>query len=599
MGKTVRIGNSSGFWGDEPKAMKRQVAHGQLDYLVADYLAEVSMSILHKQMMRQPDLGYVPDFITHLEIAEDELKKRFPKIVTNAGGKNPVACALAVQRLLSSWNIKKKVIAVTGDDLMPEISSLSRLNAFENLETCGSFQSIHEHLAVANAYTSSEGIVKALQLGADIVITGRASDSALTIGPLVHELGWETDDWDRMAAGMVAGHILECGSQATGGNFTDWKSVVEWNEMAYPIVEVEHDGSFTVSKTATKGGLLNSWTVKEQLVYEIADPQRYMGPDVVADLTTMTVEDISDGLVRVEGVSGQAPPHTWKVSMAHADGYKATGGVVIGGTQAIEKARLIESIFWERFDFEFDKQSVQRIGGDALGETLANNDTNEVLLQFSAFDTDKEKLDVFSKEIAGLILSGPQGMAAYGGRPKIQQVIAYWPTLVHKSGLTMELLEVDSQCSVTSVDHFVPKIHGEEFGMDQEKIEEAESIVDITRPYDGAAEVCLSDICLARSGDKGNSANIGVLARTPSIYSFIKVNLTSAMIMDVFKGFCKGGVLRYEMDNLQALNFILTEVLDGGGTRSGRIDPQGKMLASALLAKKVYVPKVLLEGIRK
>lgn len=595
--KKVRIGNSSGFWGDEPRAMDRQVRLGNLDYLTADYLAEVSMSILAKQQAKSPEAGFVTDFIDHISLSVKSLKKYFPKIVTNAGGNNPIGCAKKLQNILSANGFHKKVMVVTGDNLIYHVSHLlNRGDTFENMETGKSFGSIQGQLRTVNAYTSAEGIEKALSMGADIVICGRASDSALAIGPIKFEMGWQSDDWDLLASAMVAGHLIECGAQATGGNFTDWESVPKWEEIGYPIVEMYEDGSFNVTKAEGTGGLVNQWTVKEQLVYEIGDPQQYMGPDVIADLTTLDIRDAKPNVVSINGVKGRPAPETWKVSMAFHDGFKASGMVVVGGEKAFKKAQLLERIFWKRLP-SFKKVSTNFIGATALGDTLAQLNAKEILLQFTAFDDNPDKLVAFSKEVAGLILSGPQGLAAFGGRPKIQEVIAYWPSLVDKAHLELTIWQVDQKGNESKVVSFNPSSHSNPSSSDPLKptanIEVSESIINES----DLVEIPLSRLCLARSGDKGNSTNLGVLARSAEVYDHLKQILTEQLIKEWFSDICMGEVRRYELTNLLALNFVLHEALDGGGTRSGRLDPQGKMVASAFLARKILVPKPVIARI--
>ncbi len=595
--KKVRIGNSSGFWGDEPLAMERQVRMSRLDYLTADYLAEVSMSILAKQQARDKELGYVPDFIEHVQLSLESLKSHFPRIITNAGGNNPVACAKALQALLTKHGFKKKVIAVTGDNIITRVPELRQSgNTFSNLETGEGFEEMSGRLRTANAYTSAEGIVKALERGADIVICGRASDSALAMGPIRHSMGWSPDQWDLMASAMVAGHLIECGTQVTGGNFTDWKAIKDWSHMGYPIIEMFEDGYFIVTKAPGTGGLINEWTVKEQLVYEIADPKNYMGPDVIADLTTLEVTGIAMDQVMVKGVRGKPAPETWKVSMAYHDGYKSTGQVVVGGAEAHQKAEVLKDILWNRLP-EFDKTNTSFIGSDALGQSMKQPDSKEILLQFTAFDQDQEKLIKFSKEIAGLILSGPQGVAAYGSRPRIQEVMAYWPTLANKQDLELSLWEVSEKGKATSVLSFHPeKFKGKASSTSAPKVEPIKEVVQVLT---SGEEVSLANICLARSGDKGNSINLGVLARNREVYLYIHQYLTPELLKKWFSDICAGEILRYDLENLLALNFVLQEALDGGGTRSGRLDPQGKMLASAFLLKKLYVPKTVIQSVLK
>ncbi len=593
--KKLRIGNSSGFWGDEPLAMDRQIRSGNLDYLTADYLAEVSMSILAKQQAKNKEYGYVTDFIEHIRLSHESLKSHFPRIITNAGGNNPIACARALQKWLSDRGFHKKVMAITGDNLMGRIEDLmNKGNAFDNLETGASFEEIAGQLKTANAYTSAEGIEKALELGADIVICGRASDSALAIGPAKFEFGWGAEEFNQLASAMVAGHLIECGAQSTGGNFTDWKGVKQWHEMGYPIVEMASDGDFILTKAPSTGGLVSQWTVKEQLVYEIGDPENYLGPDVTADLTTLKISEDGPDRISVTDVTGKPSPAEWKVSMAYHDGYRASGMIVVGGEKAQKKAEILEQILWKRLP-EFKKRNTNFIGSNALGDILSNQDPTEVLLQFTAFDDDRGKLEIFSKEVAGLILSGPQGVAAFGGRPRIQEVIAYWPTLVKKDHVVLEVHEVHEDGQVSKLATIQPKVT--DFPVNVEK----EAITYSSTSYhdEDLQEVQLNKLCLARSGDKGNSINLGVIARSEVIYDFLRDYLTSEVLKDWFSDICQGEIRRFEMQNLLALNFVLNEALDGGGTRSGRLDPQGKLLASAFLLKKIRVPQEVVSQLKE
>ncbi|WP_109829558.1 acyclic terpene utilization AtuA family protein [Reichenbachiella versicolor] len=595
MAKVLRIGNSSGFWGDEPHALRRQLKLGKLHYVVADYLAEVSMSILHKQQKRDPDLGYVSDFIEHVGIGLEYLENQ--KIITNAGGNNPIGCALELQKLLSVNNIDKKVIAVVGDDLMNNVLSLSKSNSFSHLDTGVLFNEVGNKLVAANAYTSSEGIVKALKYGADIVITGRASDSALTIGPLIYEFAWETNDWNKIASAMIAGHILECGSQATGGNFSDWELVSSWDDFGFPIVEINEDAQILVSKPGNTGGLVSVNTIREQLIYEVGNPKAYLGPDVIADMSEIELEELSDNKVKVSGVKGIPPPDTWKVSMAYHHGYKASGSIMVGGDQSLEKCKVIIEAFWKRLGLDFEKTQVNRIGIDSLGKAL-KSESNEVLLQFVAFDSDKSKLVKFAKEVSGLILSSPQGISAATSRPRVQDVIAYWPTLVNKADLKMDLYEVYEKDSKL-IDSFTPIDHVERAETDFPSESFEPSQIDILIADVQSIEVKMKELCLVRSGDKGNNANIGILPRTKDIYQFMKKNLTEKVISGWFNDLGVTQVDKYSLDNMMGLNYVLHNVLDGGGTVSGRIDSQGKMLAAAVLSQKVWVPQYVYDSIQK
>ncbi|MFY8004998.1 MAG: acyclic terpene utilization AtuA family protein, partial [Chitinophagaceae bacterium] len=587
--KTVRIGNASGFWGDEPTALLQQLQKGKLRYVVADYLAEVSMSILAKQQAKNPDLGYIPDFLEHLTIAKDFLHQPV-KIITNAGGNNPVQCAAAVNQLLKSWGIEKKVMAVTGDNILSVINHWQKNNStlFANLETNESLAKIADKLVAANVYTNSEGILACLEIGADIVITGRASDSALVIGPLRYEFEWSETDFNKLGAAMIAGHIIECGAQATGGNFTDWLSVENMDTIGFPIIEMQANGDFWVTKPENTGGLVSVNTVKEQLVYEIANPKAYYGPDVIADISEVTIEEAGENKVLVKGSQGHPPTPFWKISAAYSDGLKAVGGLMIPGPNALAKAERLKDIFWKKLAYiPFSKTNTQFIGYNATAtETGILNEPNEILIQFVAFSNSKLHLQAFAKQIAAMILVGPQGLAVVGGRPKPQEVVRYWPALcpVNQINLTCWQIDTDKQS-------VVKKIHPTEHqGKYIEPLATAAFCVSEEDASVSKEWVELNKICLARSGDKGNTSNIGVIARSPEAFYFLEKHLTPELLKQWFKGVALGNIERFDIPNLHAFNFFLAEALDGGGTFSGRIDAQGKSLASWLLRQKMEVP---------
>ena len=596
--KIIKIGNASGFWGDEPTALYQQLSGGNLDYIVSDYLAEVSMSILAKQQVKNPEAGYITDFTDHLTLAKDFLSGS-AKIITNAGGNNPRGCAIAISRKLKEWGILKKIMAVEGDNLFPEIDQLIRQgNSFDNLETGAPFSDIKNKLVAANAYTSSEGILKALENGADIVITGRASDSALTIGPLRFEFGWAANDYHLLGAGMIAGHIIECGAQVTGGNFTDWQIVPGMDTIGFPIIEMEADGSFIVTKHYGTGGMVSVNTVKEQLVYEIGDPEKYVGPDTTADLSNVQIVQVEKDKVRVTGCSGNAPPLTWKVSMAFEDGFKAVGGLMLSGPEIIAKANQLKYIFWKKLGLSFRKTATQLIGFNSIHAGFSNPvEPNELLVQFTAYDEDKKKLVAFSRQIAAMILVGPQGLAATGGRPGIQEVVRYWPSLVKNKDITFSLYEIDGTdqkvLNILKFNPFIPGIINP--GCPEKRVSHK---IDCREDRETKLKVKLKILCLARSGDKGNTVNIGVIARSEVIYHYLYEYLTPGVLIEWFHAVCDGKVTRYELPNLLAFNFLLTEALDGGGTYSGRTDPQGKTFAAALLDHDILVPSSILTSLK-
>ena len=609
--KSIRIGNSSGFWGDDPEALRRQLSGEPLDYISADYLAELSMSILAKAQTDDAQKGYVPDFIEHMVSVADLLKNVKTRIVTNAGGNNPYGCAIELQRRYHELGISLKIAIVEGDNMIPHISSLQATgNPLRNIDTGELFEksAIAEHLQSANIYFGVQPLLKALQYDAQVIITGRASDSALTMAPIIHHFKWQLNEWDKMGAAMIAGHIIECGAQATGGNFTDWKLIQNWKNFGFPIIEMYEDGSFLVTKQPHTGGMVTVNTVKEQLLYEVGDPSHYISPDVIANITELNIEQVRTDVVKISGAKGSPPTPFFKASMAYQDGYKATGSLMITGADAVEKAQIMIDALWDRMSCSFERQYAEMVGYNAchLGMVQQPNANsplknkfypNEILVRFHACDHDKNKLNVFSKAIAQLILNGPQGVAPTGGRPTIQKIFAYWPALVKKEDIEFTVTYINERGE--RQENSLLKHHDTAI---QEVADTATQVAD--KPIDTAfnlaedsEELTLRTLCLARSGDKGNNSNIGVIARNDVIYAYLKEQLTASYIRTIFQDHCKGKVLRYEIDHLKSFNFILTETLDGGGTRSLRIDAQGKTFAAALLNQVVVVPKRVLHSL--
>lgn len=454
MAATVRIANGQGFWGDLPRAPLDQARKGPIDYLVMDYLAEVTMSILHKQKRRDESLGYARDF---LEVVDSLLplvhQQRF-KIIANAGGANPRACQNRVIDLARKKNLSGvRVAVVTGDDIIERIDELHAQNiSFAHMETGAPIDSVRSRLVSANAYLGYAPIAQALQANADIVITGRTTDAALTLAPLVYEFGWEPDDWNCLAAGIVAGHVLECGAQASGGNFTDWTDIPDLARIGFPIVEARANGSFVVTKHDGTGGRVSKATVTEQLVYEIGDPTRYLTPDCTADFTSLQLKSLGDNRVQISGVKGKAPTNYYKVSAAYRAGWKATGTLVYSWPNAAQKARKAAQILQQRLTdlgLTFDAYRSELVGLNALEEDAApvvtEQQVNEVMLRVSVRSNNREAVARFGREIAPLVLSGPSGVTGYaGGRPKPSEVFAYWPTLVPKEVITPTVSVVKS-----------------------------------------------------------------------------------------------------------------------------------------------------------
>jgi len=443
MSRTIRIGNGQGFWGDSPDAAYELITRGPIDYLGLDYLAEVTLSIMMRQRLRDPHKGYATDFIGFLRRALPVITEKGIKVVTNAGGLNPGACREEVFRVASELGIRGlKVGIVEGDDLLPRLARLCAAgHHLEHMDTGDRLCQVpHNKILSANVYLGARPVARALDEGAQIVLAGRITDTSLALGPLVHEFRIAEDDWDRLAAGTVAGHIIECGAQCTGGNFTTWWEVPDLWDVGYPIVECEADGSFVVTKHSGTGGLVSVATVAEQLVYEMGDPRRYITPDCIADFTSARLEQIGQDRVRVSGIRGGAATPTYKVSASFHEGYKVAGQLVVAGPRAVEKARLAAEIVWRRLEragvrFADEDRLVEILGTGVCQPGIAPPpaDPPEVVLRLGVRGKDREALARFGMELAPLVTSGPPGVTGFaGGRPKPQEVVAFWPALIAK-----------------------------------------------------------------------------------------------------------------------------------------------------------------------
>jgi hypothetical protein len=586
----IRIGNAGGYWGDDPDALRRQVRKGRLDYITTDFLAEVTMSVLQKQRLANPQLGYATDFLHQFQSILPDLAAGAPRIISNAGGINPSGCAEAIARICRENSLNFRIAVVEGDSLVDRLDDLiSQGVMLANMETGRPITDIRDRVQTANAYLGAPPVVKALQEEAALVITGRVSDSGLTAAIPIHEFGWKMDDWDRLAAAIVAGHILECGAQASGGNLTDWEEVPSFHDMGYPVVELSPDGSFIVTKPDGTGGLVNRKTITEQLIYEVADPSNYMTPDVVADFTSLSVEEEGADRVRVRGFKGKPKPEDLKVSVAYENGFKAHGTLIVSGPGAARKASTIAEALWQRLGLEFEETSTELVGYNACHRHLAPPaDPPEILLRLGVRDPSRSLVEEFARHLPSLILNTVSGVAIVGARPRIQQVVAYWPCLVPARLMTPEVIVLD-----TGKKFAVPwRPPGPAKSADITRISAAPSVTGAVSGQ--AAPMRLSELCYGRSGDKGDTANIGIVARSPEIYAWLHRELTATRVKEYFGEICKGEVTRYEMPNLLAFNFVLKEALGGGGTVSLRIDPQGKTLSQALLRMELEVPASLI-----
>jgi hypothetical protein len=450
--RSIRIGSGQGFWGDRPDAPIEQVRNGPIDYLMMDYLAEVTMSILQKQKSRDPSQGYARDFIPLMEELFPDLVRKGVRVVSNAGGVNLEACrdALleAARKTAGKEDERARVGVVYGDDLLHRLDSLvERGHELRHMETGRPLKDVIHRVASANAYIGARPIVQALARGATVVVTGRSTDTALTYGPMMHEFGWAPDEWDRLAAGVVAGHINECGAQASGGNcMIDWETLPDLAGIGYPIIEAYADGSFVVTKHEGSGGRITPAVVKEQLLYEMGDPSEYITPDVVADFTTIRLDEDGPDRVRVSGVRGRPRTDMLKVSIAYSAGWKAVGTLVYAWPDAVKKARAADRVLRERLDrlgLHFDEVLTELVGWDSTHGHLAGpppDDLPEVQLRVAVRSQDREPVERFTREIAPLILSGPPSVTGFaGGRPRVQEIMAFWPALIDRREIEADL----------------------------------------------------------------------------------------------------------------------------------------------------------------
>ncbi|KKC42114.1 acyclic terpene utilization AtuA family protein [Acinetobacter sp. V2] len=591
--RVVKIGCASGFWGDTNTAAFQLVHLTDINYLVFDYLSEITMSIMAKAKMVEPKHGYALDFVSRVmapllkKIAEKKIK-----VISNAGGVNPLACRDALQKIIKEYGLDLKVAVVLGDDLLAQHEQLKQ----QNIQEMFSGEALPEQVASSNAYLGAVAIRDALNLGADIVITGRVVDSAVVLAPLLHEYQWSLDDYDKLAQGSLAGHVIECGAQCTGGNFTDWQLVQGFDNMGFPVVEVRENGSFVVTKPQGTGGLVSTATVAEQIVYEIGNPQAYLLPDVIADFSQVHLEQIGEHRVRVTGAKGQAPTTQYKVSATYPDGYRVLVSFLIAGREAPQKAQVIadailtkcERVLAMRSVPPFSEKSVEILGIESTyGAHAQALNSREVVVKIAVKHMFKEACMFFASEIAQASTGMAPALAGIvGGRPKASPVIKLFSFLIDKNQINVENDFDGSRYPVE-----IPQ------GTSTEQIPSlaaGESAV-----YEGnETEVPLIEIAHARSGDKGNHSNIGVIARKAEYLPWIRAALTEQTVASYMQHVLdaeKGRVIRYELPGLNALNFMLENALGGGGVASLRIDPQGKAFAQQLLDMPVKVPAHLLE----
>ncbi|HEY3392251.1 MAG TPA: acyclic terpene utilization AtuA family protein [Lacipirellulaceae bacterium] len=603
----VRIGNAQGFWGDRSDAAAEMLARQpDLDYLTLDYLAEVSMSILARERERDPEAGFARDFV-------EVVRSLVPywssggrcRLIANAGGLDPRGCAEACRDALEKSGCRSlRIGIITGDDILALVrnpAAASSQPEFRNLDTGRPISDISDRLVTANAYLGAAPIVEALRGGADIVITGRVADPSLTVAASVHHFGWSANDLDQLAGATVAGHLIECGTQVTGGISTDWLDVPDAAHIGFPIVEIDQEGNCIVTKPSGSGGRVTPLTVKEQLVYEIGDPENYLSPDVTVSFLSLNVEDLGGDRVRVSGATGKPRPDTYKVSATYRDAFRSAGTLAIIGRDAQAKARRCGQAVLARVrDAGFDVRDsiIECLGsGDGAAGIIRTCDEDsrqfgETVLRVALETDSREAAERFARELIPLITAGPQGTTGYAeGRPRVHSVFRYWPCLIARSALQPEVEFLVSAETASAVGQPSP------FGRGQVAVGDSPwrgggaltptKDVPAPRPSPAAADLrpggrggCLYDIACARSGDKGTSANVGVIARSERSWPFLRAWLTADRVSTFFAPLGVESVDRYELPNLQALNFVLRGAL----RRSLRTDAQGKALGQILLA---------------
>ena len=455
MKQKIRIAAGQGFWGDLPEAPVRQVEGGPIDYLMLDYLAEVTMSIMQKQRSRDPSAGYAKDFVPLMKRILPVCVERNIRVTANAGGVNDEGCADSVKQVALELGLagKLRLGLVTGDDIMPQLDEfLSRGIQLRNMDTGAPLSTVRDRIQSANVYLGAAPMLEALNRGAQVVITGRATDTGLTLAPLMHEFGWAANDWNRMAAGTIAGHIIECGAQCSGGNCQyEWRSIPNLADVGIPIVEANPDATFLITKHERTGGWVIIPSVKEQLVYEMGDPHSYITPDCIADFTTIRLEYEGRDRVRVFGIEGRPATDTFKVSISYSAGYKAVGTLVYSWPDAYNKAHAADKILRARLDrlgLKFEQILTEFVGANATHGPLAgipSPDLPEVQLRVGVRSEDRRAVERFTKEIAPLVLTGPPGVTGFaGGRPKVEEIVAYWPALISKKEIVpaVNIIEV-------------------------------------------------------------------------------------------------------------------------------------------------------------
>jgi len=584
---TIKIGGACGFWGDSSQGTEQLLKVPGIQYITYDYLAELTLAIMAGMRMKNPEHGYALDFIDLMKKALPVAKSKGIRIIANAGGLNPAGCAAALQQAMTEAGHTIRIGVVSGDDATGTLGQL-RKDGVE-LRDQHSNQAAPPFFLTANAYLGAFPIAAALDAGADIVITGRVVDSAMVLGALVHEFKWQTTDLNPLAQGSLAGHIVECGAQATGGLFTDWQQVPDWANIGYPIVEVSADGSFELSKPEGTGGLVNKAVATEQLLYEIHDPANYALPDVVCDFTTVNIEETGSNRVRICGATGKAPSDLYKVCATYPEGFRCIGMLSIVGFDAHAKARRTGEAILERTRAMFKRQgladytrtSIEIIGSETdLGPHAQVQLGHEAMMRIAITHSDKKAAAIFSREIAPAGTSYAPGTSGnFGmGRPNVTPLVKMFSCFVPKHMQTAVVQVGGEPVQYLEPEH--PKARVETHPITERSFEK----VTVPRELLGKP---LIEIAHGRSGDKGDTSNVGIVARKPEYWALLQHLLRPENVKNYLAHLVKGEIHTFELPQVQAFNLVMKEALDGGGMTSMRNDPLGKGMAQVLLNMKI------------
>ncbi len=588
--KVIKIGGASGYWGDTALGPKQLIRHGNVDYLILDYLAEITMSVLAKARSRDVEAGYATDFIDRVmkPWVREIVDKRI-KVITNAGGVNLEACRRALEVVAEEAGVSLTIGTVEGDNLLHRADELREKDLLES----DNGAPMPDKLVSVNAYLGAFPIAAALAGGADIVVTGRCVDSALAVGPLIHEFGWKPEDYDRLAIGGLVGHLIECGAQTSGGNFTDWKETqAGWENTGFPIAEVSANGNFVLTKPPQTEGKVSVLTAAEQMLYEIGDAHSYVLPDVICDFTQVKMEQVGDDRVLITGARGRQPTPSYKVSATYVGGFACIGSFVVVGRDAVEKARRMGAAIRNRTTAmleeaglpPFAKSDLQVIGSESMfGDhaRLEARRAREVVLRLGVHHPCKEGAELFSKEFAGAALSMAPGVTGVTpGRPRASPVVGLFSGLIDK-----DQVPVTVKVGGEPVDLALACLRGQGQPEPAAPLEPPQIAVGRT------VALPLIELAVARSGDKGDHANIGVIARDSRYFGIIRAALTPERVKACFSGLTRGEVTAYPLPGIHGINFLLAQSLDGGGVSSLHLDAQAKTYSQVLLELEIAVPE--------